>query len=48
VLVSRWSLRASGGCSPAECLAWAAVECERDGGELISAVTAEIGALGKY
>src|SRR6266511_4944469 len=35
-----------GGCSPAERLAWAGVECERDAGELVGAVSAEVGALG--
>src|SRR5260370_18762402 len=34
-----------GGCSPAERLAWSGVECERDGGEFVGAVAAEVGAL---
>src|SRR5947209_925565 len=32
-----------GGCAPGECLAWAGVERERDGGELVGAV---LGVLG--
>src|SRR6266545_4977261 len=34
-------------CTPAEGLAWTAVECERDGGELVGAVSAEVGAPGE-
>src|SRR6266508_1894991 len=36
-----------GGGAPAEGLAWAGVECERDGGELVGAVSAEVGPSGE-
>src|SRR6266540_2029292 len=35
------------GCAPAEGLAGAGVECERDGGQLVGAVSAEVGAAGE-
>src|SRR5213592_3118325 len=33
-----------GGCTPTECLAWATVECAREGADLAGAVPAEISA----